>query len=50
LLEPYLIQRKIIASKLRAAGNDNVELVADPDAAWRSMYFDKRTGSRNWNL
>jgi hypothetical protein len=37
LLEPSLTQRKIIASKLRAVGNDNVELVADPDAAWRSM-------------
>ncbi|MFT7246957.1 MAG: two-component system chemotaxis response regulator CheY [Candidatus Azotimanducaceae bacterium] len=57
LLEPSLTQRKIIAAKLRAAGNDNVELVADPDAAWRSMcaltpdlvmssmYFDKGTGS-----
>ncbi|MFT4799160.1 MAG: two-component system chemotaxis response regulator CheY [Candidatus Azotimanducaceae bacterium] len=57
LLEPSLTQRKIIASKLRAVGNDNVELVADPDAAWRSMcaltpdlvissmYFDKGTGS-----
>ena len=57
LLEPSLTQRKIIASKLRAVGKDNVELAADPDAAWRSMcaltpdlvmssmYFGKGTGS-----
>lgn len=57
LLEPSLTQRKIIAAKLSEAGNNNVELVANPDEAWdsmcamvpdlvmSSMYFDSGTGS-----
>ena len=56
LLEPSQTQRKIIASKLVEAGNTNLDLVADPEDAWRkiqavppdlvisSMYFDNTTG------
>lgn len=57
LMEPSLTQRKIIAAKLTAAGNNNHELVADPDEAWAkmmasppdlvisNMYYDRGTGS-----
>ena len=57
LLEPSITQRKIIAAKLNEAGNKNVEMVASPDEAWKSMsavtpdlvmssmYFDEGTGS-----
>lgn len=34
LIEPSFTQRKIIASKLEAAGNTNLESVADPEEAW----------------
>ena len=56
LLEPSQTQRKVIASKLVDAGITNLDLVADPEDAWRkiqavppdlvisSMYFDKTTG------
>ncbi|MFN3238471.1 MAG: response regulator [Pseudomonadales bacterium] len=57
LMEPSLTQRKIIAAKLEAAGNRNLEMVADPEEAWQkiqasppdlvmsNMYYDKGTGS-----
>lgn len=58
LLEPSLTQRKIIAARLRDAGNSNVEMVSTPEDAWRSMsavapdlvissmYFNVGTGSQ----
>lgn len=57
LLEPSQTQRKIIASKLVEAGNTNLDMVANPEDAWRkiqavppdlvisSFYFDKNETS-----
>lgn len=57
LVEPSLAQQKMIESRLREAGNENVHSVVSPQLAWEnmktiapdlimcSMYFDEMTGS-----
>lgn len=57
LVEPSLTQQKIIESRLKAVGNENVCSVVSPQLAWENMktiapdlvmscmYFDQMTGS-----